>query len=84
MSEASLMHHENYQCRVEVTYFCYTFLKLMLNLNVMNVPQVLKMLGYIDDNCTVKLKGRVACEMGSQELIITELVLNNVLTDRYD
>jgi hypothetical protein len=37
---------------------------------------------YIDDNCTVKLKGRVACEMGSQELIITELVLDNVLTDR--
>ncbi len=37
---------------------------------------------YIDDNSTVKLKGRVACEMGSQELIITELVLDNVLTDR--
>jgi len=44
--------------------------------------EVLKRLKYIDDNCTVKLKGRVACEMGSQELIITELVLDNVLTDR--
>ncbi len=27
---------------------------------------VLKKMRYIDDNCTVKLKGRVACEMGSQ------------------
>ena len=43
--------------------------------------EVLKRLGYIDDNHTVKLKGRVACEMGSQELIITELVLDNLLTD---
>jgi antiviral helicase SKI2 len=43
---------------------------------------VLKKLGYIDDNKRVKLKGRVACEMGSQELMITELVLDNLLTDR--
>jgi antiviral helicase SKI2 len=43
--------------------------------------EVLRHLSYIDDNNTVRLKGRVACEMGSQELIITELVLDNVLTD---
>lgn len=44
---------------------------------------VLRLLGYIDpETNTVKLKGRVACEMGSQELIITELVLENVLTER--
>ena len=36
---------------------------------------------YIDDNGTVRLKGRVACEMGSQELMLTELVLDNALTD---
>ena len=43
---------------------------------------VLNRLGYIDDNKRVKLKGRVACEMGSQELMITELVFDNLLTDR--
>ena len=28
------------------------------------------------------LQGRVACEMGSNELIVTELVFNNQLTER--
>ena len=37
-------------------------------------------MNYIDDNKTVQLKGRVACEMGSHELLITELVFNNILT----
>ena len=45
---------------------------------------VLKSLKYIDegDNNTVCMKGRVACEMGSHELMITELVFHNLLTDR--
>ncbi len=43
---------------------------------------VLQELKYIDMNKTVQLKGRVACEMGSHELLVTELVFNNVLTDR--
>jgi superfamily II RNA helicase len=43
---------------------------------------VLKQLSYIDDNLTVQLKGRVACEMGSHELLITELVFNNILTGK--
>merc|ERR1711976_993232 len=30
----------------------------------------------------VQLKGRVGCEMGSNELILTELVFENKLTDR--
>ena len=30
---------------------------------------------------TVAMKGRVACEMGQNELIITELVLRNILTN---
>ena len=37
-------------------------------------------MNYIDDNKTVQLKGRVACEMGSHELLITELVFNHILT----
>jgi antiviral helicase SKI2 len=31
---------------------------------------------------TVKLKGRVACEMGSRELMISEMVLQCVLADK--
>ncbi|KAJ2923033.1 hypothetical protein H1R20_g14061, partial [Candolleomyces eurysporus] len=40
---------------------------------------VLKDLKFIDDNSTVLLKGRVACEINSaNELILTELILENV------
>ncbi|KZT41620.1 ATP-dependent RNA helicase [Sistotremastrum suecicum HHB10207 ss-3] len=41
---------------------------------------VLKELNFIDDNSTVSLKGRVACEINSaDELILTELILENIL-----
>jgi len=41
---------------------------------------VLKDLKFIDENSTVLLKGRVACEINSaQELILTELILENTL-----
>lgn len=43
--------------------------------------EILKRLNYIDDQHAVTLKGRVACEMGSNELMITELVLCNTFTD---
>lgn len=43
--------------------------------------EVLKRLNYIDDQHAVTLKGRVACEMGSNELMITELVLCNTFND---
>lgn len=43
---------------------------------------VLKELQFIDDNATVLLKGRVACEINSaHELILTELILDNILAD---
>jgi antiviral helicase SKI2 len=43
---------------------------------------VLQKLGYIDSENLVQLKGRVACEMGNQnELMVTELIFNNVLSD---
>lgn len=45
--------------------------------------EVLKRLNYVDDHThTVSLKGRVACEMGSNELMITELVLCNTFNDK--
>ncbi|GCB72592.1 hypothetical protein scyTo_0002073 [Scyliorhinus torazame] len=42
---------------------------------------VLKTLKYIDESCAVQLKGRVACEISNHELIVTEMVFENVLTD---
>ncbi|CAO3616518.1 unnamed protein product [Mucor hiemalis] len=44
--------------------------------------EVLRRLNYIDDQGTVQLKGRVACEINSaDELLLTELVLDNVFAD---
>jgi superfamily II RNA helicase len=44
--------------------------------------EVLKRLQFIDDNATVLLKGRVACEINSApELILTDLILENILAD---
>ncbi|KAJ8102318.1 NUC185 domain-containing protein [Lipomyces tetrasporus] len=44
--------------------------------------EVLKDLGFIDENLNVELKGRVACEINSgHELIMTELILENFLAD---
>uniref|UniRef100_H3A117 Helicase ATP-binding domain-containing protein n=1 Tax=Latimeria chalumnae TaxID=7897 RepID=H3A117_LATCH len=42
---------------------------------------VLKALKYIDQNNTVQLKGRVACEISNYEMVITEMVFENVLTE---
>lgn len=44
-------------------------------------PQLLRRLHYIDAHKAVQLKGRVACEISNHELMITELVFENVLTD---
>lgn len=47
-----------------------------------NAVALLKDLGYIDNDERVALKGRVALQMGNNELLITELILRNVLTVR--
>ncbi|KAJ6639246.1 Helicase SKI2W [Pseudolycoriella hygida] len=54
---------------------------LLLYPEYVNKLEVLKEMGYIDKQHEVKMKGRVACEMGSNELITTELVLCNTFTD---
>ncbi|KAK9447631.1 NUC185 domain-containing protein [Limtongia smithiae] len=44
--------------------------------------EVLKELGFVDDQLNVGLKGRVACEINSgHELILTELILENFLAE---
>ncbi|KAI8918464.1 NUC185 domain-containing protein [Powellomyces hirtus] len=43
---------------------------------------VLKLMNYVDEIGTVTIKGRVACEINTaDELILTELILENVLAD---
>ncbi|ORX82713.1 antiviral helicase [Anaeromyces robustus] len=44
--------------------------------------EVLKFLRYIDDNLTVQLKGKIACEISTaDELLLTELVLDNFFAE---
>lgn len=61
--------------------------QLMSDTNLQLLPdyeqriQVLKDLDFIDDSSRVQLKGKVACEIHSaDELILTELILDNVLS----
>ncbi|KAJ3021953.1 hypothetical protein HKX48_007426 [Thoreauomyces humboldtii] len=43
---------------------------------------VLKLMNYVEEGGTVTIKGRVACEINTaDELILTELILENVLAD---
>ncbi|GMT22251.1 hypothetical protein PFISCL1PPCAC_13548, partial [Pristionchus fissidentatus] len=44
--------------------------------------KVLKTLGYVEAGNMVSFKGRVACEIHHQELLITELILENKLHSR--
>lgn len=44
-----------------------------------NRIKVLQELRYVDQQRRIELKGKVACEIGMNELMITELVLENIL-----
>lgn len=62
--------------------------QLMSDQNLQLLPdyeqriEVLKDLGYIDEESRVQLKGKVACEIHSaDELVLTELILENVLAE---
>lgn len=47
-----------------------------------NRVKVLEDLGYIDETGTVKLKGRVACEINSgDEMVATEMIFTGFLTE---
>lgn len=45
------------------------------------ILQVLKELNYIDGDKNLQHKGRVAFEINTHEVMITELLINNVFTD---
>jgi len=62
--------------------------QLMSDQNLQLLPDyeqrisVLKELGFVDESSRVELKGKVACEVHTaDELVLTELVLENVLAD---
>lgn len=42
--------------------------------------QVLQQLQYVDSGGAVQLKGRVACQISSHELLLTELLFENILS----
>ncbi|KAM3729183.1 SKI2 subunit of superkiller complex protein [Dirofilaria immitis] len=50
---------------------------LLLSQDYYDRIKLLRRLNYIDDSNLVSLKGRVACEIHHQELLITELILDN-------
>ena len=43
--------------------------------------QVLHHLGFLSQRGTVELKGRVACEIHSHEVLLTELLFQNVFSE---
>ncbi|XP_060530075.1 superkiller complex protein 2 isoform X2 [Cylas formicarius] len=51
---------------------------LILYPDYQNRIELLRRLNYVDANNRVQLKGRVACEMGMNELFITEMVVDNI------
>ncbi|RXK39428.1 antiviral helicase SKI2 [Tremella mesenterica] len=81
--------HYAMQHEIKLVEASLTQLKLLLSdQNLELLPdyesrvEVLKRLQFIDENSTVLLKGRVACEINSaHELILTELILENALAD---
>ncbi|XP_078603715.1 superkiller complex protein 2-like [Branchiostoma floridae x Branchiostoma japonicum] len=74
---------ENLELKERLNHLCY----LLSDNSLALLPeyeqrvQVLKRLRYLDAAGTVQLKGRVACEISNHELLITELVFENILTD---
>ncbi|KAJ6030448.1 hypothetical protein N7460_010714 [Penicillium canescens] len=78
------MQHDEWQVKENITQLK----QLMSDQNLQLLPdyeqriQVLKELGFVDDQSRVQLKGKVACEIHSaDELVLTELVLENVLAE---
>uniref|UniRef100_A0A336MWM2 CSON005945 protein n=1 Tax=Culicoides sonorensis TaxID=179676 RepID=A0A336MWM2_CULSO len=54
---------------------------LSLYPDYVNKVKVLQDLNYVDSTHQVTMKGRVACQMSQNELLITELIFRNILTE---
>ncbi|KAJ5787717.1 hypothetical protein N7457_002707 [Penicillium paradoxum] len=78
------MQHDEWQVKENIS----ELKQLMSDQNLQLLPdyeqriQVLRELGFVDEQSRVQLKGKVACEIHSaDELVLTELVLENVLAE---
>ncbi|GAQ06728.1 putative ATP-dependent RNA helicase C550.03c [Aspergillus lentulus] len=78
------MQHDEWQVKENISQLK----QLMSDQNLQLLPdyeqriQVLRDLGFIDEQSRVQLKGKVACEIHSaDELVLTELILENVLAE---
>ncbi|XP_005186966.1 superkiller complex protein 2 [Musca domestica] len=67
--------------RIEELKFKNSTKNLSLYPDYCNKLEVLRALKYIDELDEVTLKGKVACEMGQNELLITELILCNMFNN---
>ncbi|XP_071154128.1 superkiller complex protein 2-like [Mytilus edulis] len=76
-------HSSNMELRTKYRHLKYLLSdeSLMLLPEYQQRIEVLKSLNYIDEHNAVQLKGRVACEISTHELMITELVFENALTE---
>ncbi|CEG64789.1 Putative Dead deah box rna helicase [Rhizopus microsporus] len=79
----SLIHaHKRLSSQIEMLKMTISDQNLELLPDYHQRIEILRRLNYIDDQGTVQLKGRVACEINSaDELLLTELVLDNVFAD---
>ncbi|KAI8070677.1 NUC185 domain-containing protein [Gongronella butleri] len=79
----ALMHaHKHLSGQIDMLKLTISDQNLELLPDYQQRIDVLQQLAYIDDQGTVQLKGRVACEINSaDELLLTELVLDNVFAD---
>lgn len=78
------LHHK---CRSQFAYlrldvlFALYYFNGMAQCKCSTWLQVLRRCGYIGDDDTVQLKGRVTCELHSHEVLLTELIFQNVFVD---
>ena len=79
---ATLERKEMLRTRVKTLQHLLSNESLQLFPDFLQRKSVLRTLGYVDDNETVCVKGRVACEVNTcEELIVTEMVFEGVLND---
>ncbi|XP_063216378.1 superkiller complex protein 2 isoform X3 [Bacillus rossius redtenbacheri] len=76
-----VFHRKQLAEKIEKLKILQSDQSLSLYPEYMNRVKVLQSLKYIDRNNAVQLKGKVACDIGNHELMITELVLHNILLD---
>ncbi|KAH8268626.1 hypothetical protein KR026_010540 [Drosophila bipectinata] len=78
---AKVFERRMLEIHIEELRFKNSAKNLSLYPDYCNKLQVLRALKYIDELDEVTLKGKVACEMGQNELLITELILCNMFND---